>query len=376
MNQSARPEAQQVTERVVPDSAITQQNQGGSLGQLAGDAWAAVVAQLAMLGKNVDLIRPRLLPLVAPGVLCALATLLVEHRDVNWFIAICTLLACLFALAGVGALLTSGRLSIAPPDASYPLLRRRFGEAHSVQSGRADDALHTYAFRLGWALIGLAVVCSAPIIFAGPTPAMLVMGLGLLSIALLAFDFVRHWMAPFDELVGPICLGPGLVLLTIGAQGYRMSLLEWGVAVALGCVALAFIEGRQLRADLPDGPDDAHAVESAYTPGAGRSLAMLFGRKTAIVVAAGALTMGYGLAFALSLPKVGAPGVLLAVTSLPVAVIALSGLATSDYEPTRRAASNQLVGVYCWYGFAMAVGMVLTVLGEYVTTIIMRAIGA
>lgn len=376
MNQSARPEAQPMTERVVPDSAVMQQEQGESPVKLASDAWSAVVAQWAMLGKNVDLIRPRLLPLVAPGVLCALATLLVEHRDVNWFIATCTLLACLFALAGVGALVSSGRLSVAPPDASYPILRRRFGEVNSAQPGWADDALHTYAFRLGWALIGLAVVSSAPIIFAGPVPAMLVMGLGLLAIALLAFDFVRHWMAPFDELVGPICLGPGLVLLTIGAQGYRMSMLEWAVAVALGCVALAFIEGRQLRAELPDRADNALSVDSEYTPGAGRSLAMLFGRKVATLVAAGALTIGYGLALALSLPKVGAPGVLLAVTSLPVAVIALSGLATSDYEPTRRAASNRLVGVYCWYGLAMAVGMVLTVLGEYITTIIMRAIGA
>ncbi|HEX8983085.1 MAG TPA: prenyltransferase [Ktedonobacterales bacterium] len=376
MNQSARPDTQPVIEGMPVDSADAQLGQSGVDVQPARGAWTGAVAQLTMLRQNVDLIRPQMAPLVAPGILCAVATLLVEHRSVNWFIAICTLLACLFAQAGVGALNSSERLNFAPPDASYPALQRRFGAVFGSDQGQAGDALHTFAFRLGCVLIGVAVVCSAPIIFAGPVPAMLVMGLGILAIALLGVDFVRHWMAPFDEFVGPICLGPGLVLLTVGAQGYRMSMLEWGVAVALGCMALAFTEGRRLRVDLPDPADKAQSVDSEYTPGASRSLAMLFGRRVATMVAATALVVAYGFSIVLSLPRVGAPGALLAITSLPVAVIALSGLATSDFEPTRRAASNRLAAVYSWYGLALAVGMAFTVLGEYITSIIMRAIGA
>lgn len=374
MNQSARPETQPVPHNATPDLADAPRS--GSAANMASGAWVAVVAQTEMLRQNIDLVRPHMLPLVIPGVLCAIATLLVEHREVNWFIAACTLLACLFALAGVGALVSSGRLSVAPPDASYPALQRRFGVAYDVGQRQPGDVLHTYAFRLGCVLVGLAAICSAPIIFAGPVPAMLVMGLGLLAIALLAFDFVRHSIAPFDELIGPVCLGPGLVLLTIGAQGYHMTLLELGVAVALGCMALAVIEGRRLRADMPDHEDMAQSVDSGNTPATGRSLATMFGRRVSTTIAAVALAIGYALALALSLPKVGAPGSLLAITSLPIAVIALSGLATSDYEPTRRRASNQLAGVYSWYGLALALGMVLTVVGEYITTIIMRAIGA
>jgi hypothetical protein len=87
------------------------------------------------------------------------------------------------------------------------------------------------------------------------------------------------------------------------------------------------------------------------------------------------VVVAYTLVLVLSVPKAGSPGALLAFTSLPIALIGLSGVAVSQHAPARRIASQQLTRVYIWFGLALAVGLALTVVGQNVTALIVRALG-
>jgi hypothetical protein len=45
-----------------------------------------------------------------------------------------------------------------------------------------------------------------------------------------------------------------------------------------------------------------------------------------------------------------------------MALVALTGLGISHYAPSRRVAAFQLVRVYIWFGAALMIGLVLTLL--------------
>ena len=143
-----------------------------------------------------------------------------------------------------------------------------------------------------------------------------------------------------------------------------MSELDWLIAAAFGCMALAVTEARRLRA-----PDSASEHE-------GRTLLRLLGKRGALWVAGLALACGFALAVVISAGNGGLPGALLALTALPLSLIGLSGVAISSYPPARRVASDQVARAYVWFGLALATGIAFTVLMQGLSRAIVQLLGA
>jgi 1,4-dihydroxy-2-naphthoate octaprenyltransferase len=364
MNQSAQPGAQSAMPDVATaEASARQQGKADVASQPMTGAWSVVTTRLGRLNGKGALIRPALLPLAAPPVLCAIALLFAQGVAIHWMVAAFTLASGLLALAGVSALVAGRRLGAATADDDeWSPLRLEADTRTDAQ--RADAAaLQLFATRLGAALLALAALCALPVALRGAIPAALVGALGVAAIALYGVDIVRQRIAPLDEIIAPLCLGPGLVSLTIVAQGQRMNARDWLVAAAIGCMALAVIEGRRLRAT------------GAETAVARRTLASLIGPRNAVILVGIALLASFACALGVAMPKSGLPGALLALSALPAALIGLSGLAVSRYTPARRAAANQLAQAYSWFGLALAAGLALTLVARDLTGVIVRALG-
>jgi 1,4-dihydroxy-2-naphthoate octaprenyltransferase len=301
-----------------------------------------------MLSGMRALIRPSLLAFVAPPVLSALALLLVHQAEVVWSVAVFTLLASLFAVAGAGALIAGRRLSAdgESPDANAE--RQRFAQ------------------RLGATLLALGAMCAFPVALTGSAATWLVGALGVGVIAFSVTDALRERIAPLNEILASASLGPGLVALTLVAQGQRMNAQDWLVALAIGCMALAALVARRLREVGATDPMGASAR---------RTLVTLLGPRRATILTGVALFASYALALGIAIPKTGASGALLTLTSLPIALVGLSGLAISEYDPARRTAASLLARAYAWFGLALALGLTLTVIAQGITAAIVQALG-
>ena len=375
MNQSAQPGARPATPGVATAEA-PQQRQGRAA--VASNALATTWATAHRLGLQPDsiaLIRPALMALAAPPVFCAVALLAAQGIAIHWLLAALTLLASLLALAGVGALTTARRSATSERDADneWSPLRPAALMRTDEQAARPDTdvaARRSLALYLGLALLALAALCALPLVLTGMLAAALAGALAIVVLALYGVDVVRQRIAPLDELLTPLALGPGLVSLTIVAQGQRMTAQDWLVAAALGAMALAVIEGRRLREVGATGATDAERSHAQ------RSLARLLGPRTATLLIAVALLASYVLALAIAAPQHGWPGALLALISLPTALIGLSGLAISNFTPARRAAARQLVWAYLWFGLALTAGLALTLLAQNIINAITLALNS
>lgn len=361
MNQRMRPGAPAaMSETAAAEAANRQSLRADAVIQALTGAWTKGSAQLLTFKDNSALLRPGLATLALPPVLCALALLFAHGVEIQWAPAIFTLLASVLALAGVGTL--ASRQRSAGTDAvedTWSQLRPAAPMPTDMTSARA--ARQRYANQLGLAQLGLAALCAIPVALRSGAAALLVVGLGLAVIALYAVDAVRSRIAPLDEIIAPLCLGPGLVSLTVIAQGQGMVGQDWPVAIAIGCMALAMIEGYSLRA-------------TASQQGR-RTLATLLGQRGAVIVVGVALLVSYTLAVVISVAGPGLPGALLALTALPIALISLSGLVVSVYAPARAAAATGLAQAYGWYGLALAAGLTITVISQQITGAIVRAFG-
>lgn len=352
MNQSARPGAQSaMPAQAASETPRSQVTRAESVANTMTGAWSAAITQLGLLRDTSALIRPALLALVAPPVLSALALLFVHGAEVVWSVALFTLLASLFVVSGANALIASRSLTTASDDGV---------------SSDAVSARRGFAQRLGAVLLALGAMCSFPLAIKGGVAAALVVALGAAVIAFSVTDALRVRLAPLDELLMPVCLGPGLVALTLVAQGQRMNMQDWLVALAIGCMALAALVARRLR---EVGASDGAGVMAR------RTLVALLGARRATILTGVALFASYALAIGIVIPKAGAPGALLTLTSLPVALVGLSGLAISQYAPARRTAASLLTRAYTWFGLALALGLTLTVIAQGITAAIVRALG-
>jgi 1,4-dihydroxy-2-naphthoate octaprenyltransferase len=330
----------------------------GAAAKVVSTVWVALSAQVGMLRDQPALLRAGLAPLTLPPILCALASLFAQRVEIQWASVVLTLLASVLALMGVGALPSGQRLG----DARAWVTVWRPQRAGAAASMTAQER---YAARLGSVLLALAALFAAPVAFSGAGAAWLLVGMGMAVVALYASEAVRRRIAPLDEIIVALCLGPGMVALTVAAQGQRMSGQDWLIAIAFGCMALALIEGRRLRAS------DAKGLESHGR----RTLVHLIGKRGAIRVAGLALLVGFAVVVLISGVRSGLPGALLALTAAPLSLSGLSGLAISYYPPARRTAATQLAQAYGWFGLALATGIALTVVAQSFTGAIVRALG-
>jgi 1,4-dihydroxy-2-naphthoate octaprenyltransferase len=375
MNQSAQPGARPATPGVATAEAPQERQGRATMAATAlADAWATA-SQLGLRSDSVALIRPALMALAAPPVLCAIALLAAQGVAIRWLLAALTLVASLLTLAGIGALTSARRSMTVEHDEDdewsplRPVAPTRADE-QAPQVGADTAAQRSFAQRLGLALLALAALCALPIVLTGTIAAALAGALAIVVLALYGVDVMRQRIAPLDEMLTPLALGPGLVSLTIVAQGQRMNLQDWLVAAALGAMAFAVIEGRRLREVSATGTTD---VERSHTQ---RSLATLVGPRAATRLIAVALLVSYILALGIAAQQNGWPGALLALISLPTALIGLSGVALSHFTPARRAAARQLAWAYLWFGLALTVGLALTLLAQNIISAITLALGS
>lgn len=310
--------------------------------------WAALARPPATATVSDARLRVELLSSVAPGVVCGAALLTVQGAAINWTIAGSELFAAVFALAGVATLFTARR-------------------SPGVRANRHDANL-----TLGGVWLAVAALCALPMLLSGMLTAALALALVGVAYLLYAIDAVRPRIAPLDELLTPLCLGPGLLCLTLVAQGQRLTGVDWLMAGALGGVAFAVIVGLRMRAAVAADDEAKAMVENAH---AGRSLATVFGTRVASALIAIALLASYALVVAMAVPRGGWPGALLALTSAPVALVGFSGLAVSSYLPARQSAARQLLRAYLWFGLALAVGLALTLVAQQIIQAITRAVG-
>ena len=306
------------------------------------ELWAALTAPAEARLSRSEPLSAELLPTVAPAVICAIALLIAQGAPIHWLGATSELFAAVFALAGIAA----------------------FFQARHTPVEQAS--LRRSAMTLGGAWLVAAAVCALPMLLSGMPAALLALALVAIAALLYGADVVRPRIAPLDELLTPLCLGPGLFALTIVAQGQRFTRADWLVVGALGGMAFAVIVGLRMRAVVPADDQKAHA---------GRSLATLFGARVACALIAIALIASYALIVAIAVPRGGWPGALLALTSAPLALVGFSGLAVSSYLPARKSAARQLMRAYLWFGLALAVGLALTLVAQQIIQAMTQTLG-
>lgn len=334
MNHSAQPEASPAPDAAQPTAASRLQS--------------ALTMPPGALGAGVAPARLQLAALAAPPVFCALALLFVQQAPVNWLVAGSELLAAMLALLGIAALASTHRL---PPDTE----------------GRRQAATS-----LGVTLLALAALCALPILLSGMLASLLALALGVVAFLLYGVDSVRPRIAPLDELLTPLCLGPGLFCLTILAQGQRIARAEWLVVIALGGMAFAVVAGLRLRGARVAERDVAQVVDDVHTP---RTLATVLGSRGASALVGIALLVSYAVVVVIAVPRGGWPGALLALTSAPLALLGFSGLAASAFAPARRVAASQLLRAYLWYGLALAIGLALTLITQEIIHATVQTLG-
>ncbi len=316
--------------------------------KILSDFWTRASAQLVLLMDNLPLARPALLSLALPPALCGLALLFARGVAIDWAVALFALLSSVLALASVSVLIAGQSFSHA---ASAPF-----------ESRAQLSSQQRYALGLGAALLALAALAALPVALRGNSAALLVVGAGVLAIALYTPNMVRKRIAPLGDLLAPLSLGPGLVALTVVAQGQRMDAREWLAASAIGCMALAVVVGRHLGAQ-------GDAAQSR------RSLLGLIGQRNATLALGAALLASFALAVALGSMKSGLPGALLALSAVPTALLTLSCLALSQYAPARQAAAGLLIRAYSWFGLTLAAGLTGAVIAQRIISAIVRAFG-
>lgn len=310
--------------------------------RMALSAWTMGAVGITSLIKHAELWRPSLAPLALPPILCAVVLMYAKGAEPQWGLVALTLLASALALTGV-AVMSALR------HTGYTTLIAAWSAPQSGKGGviSADDQ---YALRLGSVFLALAVVCALPLAFSGSVAFWLIVAFGALAVVFSAADAVRFRLAPLDDVLAALSLGPGLVVLTVLTQGQAMAARDWLIAVIFAGMAFGVIEGRRLSASVHENVRR------------GRSLASLIGSRSALLVAGGAMAVGFGLVVAMSVLPPTMPGALLALIAAPMALVALTGLDANHYGPSRRVAAYQLVRVYTWFGAALIIGLVVTLL--------------
>lgn len=327
--------------------------------RLAGRGWSELVAQATRLREHNALLTSPLAPLIAPPILCAVILMYAQGATPAWGHVILTLLASALALLGVGALTTRRQLALSALVEAW-----RVPGADVAAPKKPMSAHDRYATRLGSALLALAVICAAPLAFASRSALELLVAFMLVTLLFYSVVGLRPLLSPVDELLAALCLGPGMVALTVVAQGARMTPRDWLIAVAFGCMALGVVEGQRL---------SAAPKELALR---GRTFVTLVGPRRTLLLAGGVMALAFVLAVALAVAPPTAPGALLALAALPITLVALSGLGVSRYALSRHLAAAQLARAYLWFGLALTAGLLGTlIVQQFISAFVRSLIG-
>lgn len=242
----------------------------------------------------------------------ALSMLIVAAHTISWWLVGVEALAAIFALAGWGATRAyrPGSSGIAPLILGGGLLVV--------------------------AAIGAVILArNAPLIIPLGVVALLLMAPSVLS----TFTSVRipaivTLLARI--VVAPALLGLGLFAVTAQAQGARMTSSLWLLGSVMSLLAGA-------------------AALSRVMAGAGVQDGAKLWLRLWLLLALALFLAGAGIVWS-AVPS-GAPhGILLALLALPTALIAVSALARSTFQPARVWAAERIGAIYTYVGLALTTG--------------------
>jgi hypothetical protein len=319
--------------------------------EAARPAWRSVLSHLkpfaiTLATWTISALRLgfRLLALSRPGtwrfalfpIAIAVSLLIANGVSIAWWLVAAEAFAAICALSG-WRVLRARRLF---PQGVFPYLRA------------------------GTGLFVVAALATTPLLSAASAT---IMALGGLALALIALDLAPAGLRSLLPravplvarlVVAPLLLGVGLVMVTALTQRAQPDVTLWLVGAALSLLVFAMIQAREM---VVDG-----AIQDQKTPQWWRSpLARL----------AGALALTEALIVGAALPT-GAPhGLLLALGTLPMSLVAVAVFWRSTFIPARVWASRRVGEVFMLATLALTVGALASALVASASAALMQALG-
>jgi 1,4-dihydroxy-2-naphthoate octaprenyltransferase len=198
------------------------------------------------------------------------------------------------------------------------------------------------------------VLLGLPLILAGGVPLLILGALGLVAAVLYSSTNLALKRLPAGELVIFLALGPGLAIATALSQGDTPSLPVAALGLTLGLFTLALVLAAHLR--------DQEADKSVSR----RTLVMVNGQRVSYIIYTICLFGAYILTMLVALPENGARGAVLAIFSLPAALIAWTGVTRALSHRPRQMAVRQTLRAYTFFALwtltgLLAAGLILRI---------------
>lgn len=300
--------------------------------------------QVRSLATWLLVVRPHALLFAVAPVVVALSALAADGADVRWARGLATVLAVGLAQAGCSAI-----------DAYFDQERRvralRAGDAAVAATSSPLMAHGIYpleALRAGCIFFALAGIASIPLVLAGGAP---VLALGIAGGSAGVFYSAGPHAAklhPVGDMLLFLAFGPALVTFTAFSQRQPVSPLLLVLGMVLGLYMLASVFA-------------AHLRDTTRLRALGRqTLATLLSERQVRLVCVGFVAVAYFAVLAMSLP-LGAPHLmLLALLSLPTAVVPVSGVLRAAEGAPRALVVRQFGRAYALFVLWLVIGLALT----------------
>jgi 1,4-dihydroxy-2-naphthoate polyprenyltransferase len=208
--------------------------------------------------------------------------------------------------------------------------------------------------RVSALLLLLGALIGLPLILAGGMPLLILGALGLVAAILYSATNFALKRLPAGELVIFLALGPGLAIATAFSQGDTPSLplVELGLALGLFTVALV------LAAHLRDQEADRTISR--------RTLVQVNGERIGYMLYTICLFGAYLLTISIALPENAARGAVLAIFSLPAALIAWTGVTRALSQQSHQLAVRHTLRAYTSFALwtltgLLAAGLILRI---------------
>lgn len=200
------------------------------------------------------------------------------------------------------------------------------------------------ALRASIGLLAAGILVGLPLVKNGG-PALLVLGALGLAVAILysSTNYALKSM-PAGEVVILLALGPGMAAATTLAQGHTPPLPVLELGLALGLFALALVLAAHIRDQEAD-----RAVSR-------RTLVQL-GNRTGGILYTACLIAAYLMIALVALPKGASHGVILAILSLPTALVAWTGVSRALSHSPRHLAVRYTLRAYANFALWTFVGL-------------------
>jgi len=280
-----------------------------------------IVSPLRLGRRLLALSQPRIWRFALLPIVVTISLLLAAGRPIAWGVIAAEALAAICALAGWGALRSYRPTS----PGEFPYLG------------------------VGLGLLAFALLATLPLLTSATAPVLV---FGALSLGLIALDlaptFLPGWppraIFPVARcILASLLLGVGLVTVTALTQRARPGTTLWLIGGVLSLLAFAMTQAHDMVVD-----DAIHDQKAPW--------------RRPFIPLVGALALAGALVIAAALP-VGAPhGFLLALGTLPLALVAVTGLWRSIFIPARALSARRLEMVFTLVALLLSAGALVSAL--------------